>query len=143
MGGAGQGSTSIWGTSSLYAVRISVAKLTGPMPDLAPPIYRQRLVVEGTCSKVIPEVAVSQYLRELTTVCGMKRLMDPITHRSDRYGWAGWVHWENSGAHVYTWDSPMLFFSVDIYTCAAFEASDVVEFTAAFFDPDEIVARSF
>jgi len=113
------------------------------MPDLAPSIYRQRLVVEGICSKIIVESAVGQYLRELSAVTGMKRLMDPITHRSDRYGWAGWVHWENSGAHLYTWDTPMLFFSVDIYTCAPFVVSDVIEFTAAFFDPDEIVAKTF
>ena len=36
----------------------------------------------------------------------MNVLLDPVTHRSDRYGWAGWVHWEASGAHFYAWEQP-------------------------------------
>ena len=36
----------------------------------------------------------------------MTLLIDPVTHRSDRYGWAGWVHWETSGAHFYAWEVP-------------------------------------
>ena len=51
----------------------------------------------------------------------MRQLAEPVTHRSERYGWAGWVHWENSGAHFYAWDSPVPFFSVDIYTCKEFD----------------------
>ena len=51
----------------------------------------------------------------------MHLLLDPVTHRSDRYGWAGWVHWETSGAHFYAWEDP-LFFSVDIYTCKPFDS---------------------
>jgi S-adenosylmethionine decarboxylase len=116
---------------------------SGPMPDLAPEIYRQRLVVEGTPLRPIEEAAVSQYLRELSTVTGMKRLIEPVTHRSELYGWAGWVHWENSGAHIYTWTTPQLFFSVDIYTCAEFKVGDVLDFTAAYFDAEELAAREF
>jgi len=112
----------------------------GPMPDLAPEIFRQRLVVEGIPAKVIDEASIVRYLRELSTVCGMQRLNDPVTHHSDRFGWAGWVHWENSGAHFYAWSSPRLFFSVDIYTCAKFEGRDIVEFTAKFFDASELTA---
>ena len=66
-----------------------------------------------------------------------------MTHRSDRFGWAGWVHWETSGAHFYAWDEPRVFFSVDIYTCKAFDADRTVEFTRAFFSADEVVAKEF
>ena len=37
------------------------------------------------------------------------QLLEPVTHRSDRYGWAGWIHWETSGAHFYAWEQPRLF----------------------------------
>ncbi len=111
------------------------------MPDLAPEIYRQRLVVEGRCSAPIDDVQIRDYLSELSEVCGMHRLIDPVTHCSDRYGWAGWVHWETSGAHVYAWERPLLFFSVDIYTCKAFDPGAVVEFTERFFGAHEIVAK--
>ena len=100
-----------------------------PFLDLAPTILRQRLVIEGTRSQPI--------------TAAMKVLIEPVTHRSDRFGWAGWVHWETSGAHFYAWEQPFVFFSVDIYTCKAFDARRAVDFTREYFDADEVVAREF
>lgn len=111
--------------------------------DLAPSIHRQRLVVEGRPAEVIDDESIRRYLCELTEVCSMKRLIEPVTHRSDTYGWAGWVHWEASGAHFYAWEQPTLFFSVDIYACAPFDADKVVAFTGDFFGAEEIVAKAF
>jgi S-adenosylmethionine/arginine decarboxylase-like enzyme len=112
-----------------------------PSRDLAPSIHRQRLVIEGTCTAPITDQAIRTYLTQLSDVCGMTTLIEPVTHRSDRYGWAGWIHWETSGAHFYAWESP-LFFSIDIYTCKAFDAVEAVRFTRDFFDATDIVARS-
>jgi S-adenosylmethionine decarboxylase len=106
-------------------------------------IYRQRLVIEGTCRAPITGKSIRRYLLELSDVCGMRRLIEPVTHRSDHFGWAGWVHWEASGAHFYAWETPKLFFSVDIYTCKAFDVSMTVEFTKNFFDAPEVVAKVF
>jgi len=65
-----------------------------------------------------------------------------VMHQSDLYGWAGWIHWETSGAHFYAWDEP-LFFSVDIYTCKAFPADAAVRFTEKWFAATEIVHKEF
>jgi S-adenosylmethionine decarboxylase len=113
------------------------------MPDLAPAICRQRLVIEGTCDTPVSEAAVREYLVGLSEVCAMTILLDPVTHRSDRFGWAGWVHWEASGAHVYAWDRPVLFFSVDVYTCKVFDMERTVEYTRRFFDASRIAAQAF
>jgi hypothetical protein len=113
-----------------------------PMPDLAPGLVRQRLVVEGLVDAPINEAAIARYLRELSEVCEMDLLQGPVTHRSPRYGWAGWVHWEASGAHFYAWDDP-LFFSVDLYTCRSFDSVRVLEFTARFFSTSRVVGRPF
>lgn len=113
------------------------------LPDLAPNIYRQRLVIEGYCPKPITAEQIECYFRVLSVVCGMVRLNDPVTHSSDKYGWAGWVHWEASGAHLYAWEDPLLFFSVDIYTCAEFDTVKVTEFTSAFFAAGKVVAKDF
>lgn len=113
------------------------------MFDLAPMICRQRLVVEGTYTAPITAETVRTYLSELSEVCGMRTLMEPMTHRSDRYGWAGWIHWEASGAHCYAWEQPLLFFSVDIYTCKPFDEHTVIEFTSTFFAADQVVAKAF
>lgn len=113
------------------------------MKDLAPDIHRQRLVIEGYPKQPITDTDISAYLSELSDVTDMHRLIDPITHRSDMYGWAGWVHWETSGAHFYAWEKPILFFSVDIYTCKSFNPQAAVDFTKRFFLATEVVHREF
>lgn len=113
------------------------------MPDLAPAIFRQRLVVEGTRRDPIGDAEIRSYLRALSGVCGMRPLIEPVTHRAERFGWAGWIHWETSGAHFYAWERPHVFFSVDIYTCKTFDSPRVVEFTREFLAADEVVARTF
>jgi S-adenosylmethionine decarboxylase len=110
--------------------------------DLAPTIHRQRLVVEGTCPAPIDERAIRVYLTKLSDVCKMQALNEPITHRSERFGWAGWIHWETSGAHLYAWEDP-LFFSIDVYTCKAFDPAPVLQFTAEHFDAIELVSFGF
>jgi S-adenosylmethionine/arginine decarboxylase-like enzyme len=115
----------------------------GELPNLALEIYRQRLVVEGVPEAPLDDGAIRSYLLELSEICEMKVLIDPVTHRSERYGWAGWIHWEASGVHVYAWESPILFFSVDIYTCKPFDMSAAVDFTRSAFDARQIVAKAF
>src|SRR5680860_604619 len=114
-----------------------------PMLDLAPEIHRQRLVVEGLCSAPIDAVAIRSYLTTLSEAIDMVTLTEPVTHRSPLYGWAGWIHWETSGAHFYAWETPRLFFSVDVYACKPFDPSAVVELSRQFFDTDQVVSREF
>ncbi len=109
------------------------------MRDLAPAIYRQRLVVEGIPSRPLTDTDVSGYLSGLSEALDMQALIPPVTHLSPAFGWAGWIHWETSGAHMYAWDAPMLFFSVDIYTCKPFSETAAVEYTATVLDAQQIV----
>ncbi|WP_041833952.1 S-adenosylmethionine decarboxylase [Actinoplanes sp. N902-109] len=111
--------------------------------DLAPAITRQRLVVEGYPAYLITDAHIRDYLHRLSGVTGMVTLIDPVTHVSERYGWAGWIHWETSGAHFYSWERPVAFFSVDIYTCKAFDPAAVVSFTRDYFRATEIVGKEF
>jgi S-adenosylmethionine decarboxylase len=111
--------------------------------DLAPGILRQRLVIEGVPARPIGAAQIRRYLSALSREVGMVQLLEPVTHRSDQYGWAGWIHWETSGAHFYAWEKPQLFFSVDLYTCKAFDADTAVSFTRGFLHAAPIVARSF
>ncbi|WP_237492534.1 S-adenosylmethionine decarboxylase [Modestobacter sp. L9-4] len=111
--------------------------------DLAPDILRQRLVIEGVPARPVDDLQIRQYLSALSREVDMVQLLEPVTHRSDLYGWAGWIHWETSGAHFYAWEQPRLFFSVDIYTCKAFDVDTAVSFTQGFLDASTVVARSF
>lgn len=113
-----------------------------PMTDLAPMIHRQRLVVEGIPPRPLGPDDITGYLAALGSAIDMVVLTDPVTHRSERYGWAGWVHWETSGAHFYAWEQPLLFFSVDVYSCKPFDPRDVVELTETYLGATPVVARS-
>lgn len=111
--------------------------------DLAPQVLRQRLVVEGYPSMPITDDNIKEYLCRLSDLIGMKTLLEPVTHRSDLYGWAGWIHWETSGAHFYAWEQPLLFFSVDIYSCKAFDVQSALAFTGRFFQASKLCHKSF
>ena len=114
-----------------------------PWRDLAPEIVRQRLVIEGIPARPVEDSQIRTYLSALSREVDMVQLLEPVTHRSDLYGWAGWIHWETSGAHFYAWEQPRLFFSVDVYTCKAFDPDVAVAFTADFFAAGTVVAKSF
>lgn len=111
------------------------------MHDLAPTIFRQRAVVEGLREEPVSAEDIVAYLNALSDVLGMTALGEVVTHRSDLYGWAGWIHWETSGAHFYAWDEPEVFFSVDIYTCKQFEIDKAVAFTVEFFGASSVAAK--
>ncbi len=117
--------------------------LDDEMEDLAPEIYRQRLVVEGLVDEPITAEQITTYLSQLSGVLDMVTLLEPVTHSSPMYGWAGWIHWETSGAHFYAWDQPRLFFSVDIYTCKWFSNEEAAEFTRSVFNAKKVVHRAF
>jgi S-adenosylmethionine decarboxylase len=111
--------------------------------DLAPAIYRQRCVVEGIPSQAITPEQIRGYLSALSRVTAMHVIREPETSFCGEFGWAGWIHWSTSGAHFYAWDQPQLFFSVDAYTCKAFDPGMVTAFTAEFFNAEVITCRSF
>ena len=113
------------------------------MKDLAPDIYRQRAVIEGYPNDILNAEQIKEYLRQLSKVLKMVTVLDPITHRSEAYGEAAWIHWETSGAHFYAWDVPRLFFSVDIYTCKEFDIQDAVNFTKEYFGVDHVEYKGF
>lgn len=110
------------------------------MKDLAPTIFRQRMIIEGIPTKRITSEQITSYLSGLSDALDMVTLIEPVTHQSEKYGWSGWIHWETSGAHFYAWDEP-LFFSVDIYTCKQFDPVAAEKYTKEFFDASEVVAK--
>jgi S-adenosylmethionine decarboxylase len=125
------------------ALLLDPREATEPYVDLAPVIVRQRLVVEGYPQRPVTAEEICTYLRGLSEVTEMVTLIDPVTHASPLYGWAGWIHWETSGAHFYAWDQPVLFFSVDLYTCKAFDPAVVVAYTKSFFSAEVITSKEF
>ncbi|KAG9245545.1 hypothetical protein BJ878DRAFT_500926 [Calycina marina] len=111
--------------------------------DLARDILSHRLVVEGYPAKAITDGDIKGYLSRLSEVTQMIGLLEPVAPRSDQHGRAGWIHWETSGAHFYTWEQPLLLFSVDVYTCKQFDPKTVVDFTKTSLQTTKMTAKDF
>jgi len=102
--------------------------------DLASDICRQRLIIEGTLTSPLRPEQMSDYVLQITDVLDMTYVTAPILNYEEVYGWCVYMHWKESGIHMYTWDHhDPPFFSVDIYTCKKFDPEDAVEFTRKFF----------
>ena len=99
-------------------------------------------VGENLAADVSKSPTGPSYLSAPSIELDMVEILAPVMHQSDLYGWAGWIHWETSGAHFYAWDDPKVF-SVDIYTCKAFSAEAAVRFTEKWFAATEIVHKEF
>ena len=102
--------------------------------ELAADIIRQRLIVEGTLHSPFTAEQMTKYCSEITKVLNMTSVTAPVCNYDGDYGWCAYMHWKESGMHIYAWDERTpSFFSVDIYTCKYFEPSDAVEYTKNFF----------
>ena len=102
--------------------------------ELAPAIHRQRMIIEGTLSDALEAEIMSDYIMKITEVLNMTYVTAPILNYDEEYGWCAYMHWKESGVHMYAWDDhDPPFFSVDIYTCKEFDPLDALAFTEDFF----------
>jgi S-adenosylmethionine decarboxylase len=109
-------------------------QLTKRWRDLAPDITRQRLVLEGTIHSPFSPEQMTEYCNDMSKVLDMNPITSPMCNYSPKYGWCAYMHWEESGMHVYTWDSrEPNFFSVDVYTCKSFDKEHAIKYTQEFF----------
>ena len=107
--------------------------------DLAPDICRQRLVVEGTLHNSFKPLDMVMYCKEISVVLDMTPVGLPKTDFAEDYGWCCFMHWKESGMHIYGWDKRTpKFFSIDVYTCKTFDPMDVIRYTEEFFEENLI-----
>ena len=108
--------------------------------DLAPDICRQRIVLEGTLHNPFGPENMSRYCEEITEVLNMTYVGAPVCNFEPHYGWCAYMHWKESGMHIYSWNvRDPKFFSIDIYTCKSFKCLDVVAHATEFFDEENLI----
>ena len=116
------------------------------MKDLAPHIYRQRLVIEGIYSVDITQTLLEEFMHGLSSELQMTIIYGPIVQNLAEKinpvhkGYEAIMIWAASGASVYTWDMGN-FCTVDIYTCTKFDTLHAVSYTEGFFHTKEIVYK--
>ena len=103
------------------------------MRNLAPEIYRQRLLVEGRYGADLDQAAVGGFLPELARACGLTPYGQPLVHspggqgREINQGFDAFLPLVDSGIAAYFWSGPR-FFSVVIYSCAPFPPQAALDF---------------
>jgi len=97
------------------------------MIDLAPDVYRQRVIIEGTLDEKLEPEKMKELLSKMCDSLDMVKLTDPVVNHCEEFGICAHMHWKTSGIHMYTWDNrDPIFFSIDIYTCKKFDVFDAL-----------------
>ncbi|HEY9644920.1 MAG TPA: S-adenosylmethionine decarboxylase [Chroococcidiopsis sp.] len=118
--------------------------------NLAPDIFRQRLLIEGFYTIAIDKEVLKQYLLELAATLDLRTYSEPIIFapysgmgRDENAGYDAFVPLIDSGISAYIWSSAQ-FFSIVVYTCKGFDQQAAINFTQAYFAVSgEVVSASF
>ena len=118
------------------------------MKNLAPHIFRQRLLMEGLYTIHLDKQTLTDYMTGVAAHLGLRTYGEPVIFspgglgKADNQGFDAFLPLIDSGIAAYIWSSAS-FFSVVIYTCARFETDAAVQFTRDFFGSAEVAAKAF
>ena len=118
------------------------------MKNLAPDIFRQRLLVEGYYTVEMTRERVTAYLLGVAAHLNLTAYGEPTIHspaglgKAENQGFDAFLPLIDSGIAAYIWSSAR-FFSIVLYTCKGFDAQTAVEYTREFFGAGEVAAKAF
>jgi hypothetical protein len=118
------------------------------MLDLAPHIFRQRLLMEGIYTIDVDREALVRYMTGLAAHLDMKAYGEPVIYspaglgKEENQGFDAFLPLIDSGIAAYVWCSVRLF-SIVLYTCKGFGAARAVEFTREFFQAAAVESLQF
>ena len=120
------------------------------LKDLAPSVFRQRLLLEGYFNDEMTEQRVRSYLLQLAEALDLRTYGEPVVFqpasgmgKDENAGFDAFVPLIDSGISAYFWSGPR-FFSILIYTCKGFEVDTAVAKTRELLQVhEEIVSHSF
>jgi len=119
------------------------------MKNLAPDIFRQRLLIEGYYTGEIAEETVRDYLLRVAEYLELRTYGDPVvnstkgTGTEKNQGFDAFVPLVDSGIVAYIWTQAR-FFSIVIYSCKEFSDQQAVVFTHRFFGAQgELASEAF
>ncbi|HJU94082.1 MAG TPA: hypothetical protein VJ656_14170, partial [Pyrinomonadaceae bacterium] len=116
---------------------------TTPLTNIAPEIFRKRLLIEGFFEIQITAEVLKQYFIHITGELGLRTYGDPIIHTTSGQGKAvnegfdGFVPLVDSGIYIAVWVNPK-FLSTIIYTCGEFDENKAVESVRSFFQMGQL-----
>ena len=121
---------------------------TTPLTNIAPEVFRKRLLVEGYFRTEVTAETVKDYFSRITSGLGLRTYGEPIIHQTSgqgkdiNQGFDGFVPLIDSGIYISVWLPPK-FLSTIIYTCGEFDSDKAVSILKEFFDLSEFQAAIF
>lgn len=118
------------------------------MKDLAPDIFRQRLLIEGIYEIEVDETAVRRFFDTLLTGLSVSAAGEPLVNSSlgqglpQNQGIEAFLPLIESGVALYTWRDAR-FLSIILYTCKPFEDKKALEIVTEFFQLSRIEHKNF
>lgn len=119
-----------------------------PLTDIAPDIFRKRLLIEGYFAADVTEESLTNYFAHITGGLNLKTYGAPIIHKTSgegksvNEGFDGFVPLVDSGIYIGVWVNPK-FLSTIIYTCGEFDADKAVQLVKEFFQLGEFQSAIF
>lgn len=108
------------------------------MKNLAPEIFRQRLLIEGYYSAEVTRESLAQYLTGVAAHLGLRAYGEPAIFspggegKPENQGFDAFLPLVDSGISAYLWTSRR-FLSVLLYTCKGFDEGAAIQFTRRHF----------
>ena len=108
--------------------------------NIAPDVFRQRLLIESFYDIPIEEATIKEYLLGLAASLDLKTYADPIIFspasgmgKDENAGFDAFVPLIDSGISLYIWTKHK-FFSVLVYTCKGFDQEKAEKYSRDFFN---------
>ncbi len=108
------------------------------MKNIAPDIFRKRLLIEGYYIAEVTEETIKNFFSHITTELSLRTYSEPIVHatsgtgKESNQGYDAFVPLIDSGIYIGVWVNKK-FLSLIIYTCKDFDESKALEKTKSFF----------
>lgn len=118
------------------------------MKNLAPDIFRKRLLAEGYFTIDVNEQTLVDFFQHLTLQLSLKTYGTPIVHttggagKAENQGYDAFVPLIDSGIYIAVWKQQG-FMSMIIYTCKDFPEDQALTVTQSYFGIPEIVSSLF
>jgi S-adenosylmethionine decarboxylase len=118
------------------------------MRNLAPHIFRQRLLIEGFYTTAVTRERIAGFLHGVAGHLGLEAYGEPTIHspagigKAENQGFDAFLPLVDSGITAYVW-STARFFSVVLYTCKGFDEAAAIGYTREFFGANEVESLSF
>ena len=108
------------------------------MKNIAPDIFRKRLLIEGYYAINITEETIKEFFSSITSELSLRTYDEPIVHATSgvgkemNQGYDAFVPLIDSGIYIGVWVNKK-FVSLIIYTCKDFNEDKALEKTKNFF----------